>query len=324
MWKSRRVRTVALVAAAAVVLIAGAMMATGGDDPPVQVTFHDTVLPGPPDLSDTPDTTTTQQTTSSTGALSTTTTLRPAPAHPATSTSTSTSTTFSSPTSVPPLATPTPTFPGMPPADSEVAFTCSTVSVTIRAGQSGTVTCTATSVKGYFGSVSISCAADQGVVCSREPGFFELSAGATRTVSVQLEPKQPLPPGGQKLNVNISALARLQAPARTVSVSVQVPGVTLACSPTDVTFSAYGPTVTDCTVTSGHGFSGTVTPTCWPSTGIYCAYFSPSSVTVPEDGSATFRVTLGRAPETTSGTYGFHVGFTDTAVMLITQHLIVP
>jgi hypothetical protein len=170
------------------------------------------------------------------------------------------------------------------------------------------VPCTATSLNGYFGSVYVSCGGAVGLTCTLDTPNLTIAAGGVSPVTARLTTVQPYPTGGTTSTARIMArVVSVSNRIRTVDVTVKIPGIVVACTPTDLTFSYYAQTATDCTVTGQEGFAGTVTLVCQPAQDQLPCFVSPSTITLPENGTGGFQVTLGITPETYSGVYNFHI-----------------
>ncbi len=196
-------------------------------------------------------------------------------------------------------------------------------SLTVAAGSSGTASCTVNSANGFVAPVDLSCTnLPAGVTCSYSPNPVTPpgngSVGSTLTGAVS-----PTAVGG---SFSVQARGVSGALIRTSSFTLQVSDFILTCTPSSLTIPLGGGSRTStCTATSQRSFAGEVTFDCASlPTGASCAY-SPASVTIPANGSATSVLTLTTTAATPAGTFAFTArGVSGSLVRNRTMTLSVP
>lgn len=147
---------------------------------------------------------------------------------------------------------PSPTAAAASPKPPAKTYNMACGTLTVGPGTSGSAPCTVTPAGGFTGKVALGCSAGAGLTCGIAPSEVSVGPDAPATATLTLAVDAAHPGGTSDLTLRADAGS---AP-RAVTVTVPVPTFSFTC-PTGATGG-----LTQCTLTSVGGFSGTVGITC--------------------------------------------------------------
>ncbi|MCB1037688.1 MAG: hypothetical protein KDD47_27900, partial [Acidobacteria bacterium] len=161
-------------------------------------------------------------------------------------------------------------------------------------------TCTVGSQQGFSGLAQLSCLAAPGTTCAFVPSTVSVPAGGGVTAKVVVSV-----PATGVLAGDYSATTFATAAGETTpfALSIQVPVLGLACSPSALTAAPGTSASASCILTKAAGQPGPVELRCdGEQPGIACS-FSPSTVTPPADVPVTVPLTVQVGSSASPGTH---------------------
>ncbi len=192
---------------------------------------------------------------------------------------------------------------------SNFNITCTPNPISIDIGDSGTVSCTISSVNGFHFPVDMNATGlPAGVTFSYNPDPVTPPAGSSVNTTLTLTVGSSVPSGSYPFSVTGKNDDLTRTFAMTLDVTnPPMPGFTVACSPTTFTTTPGNNTTGTCTVNSIQGFNGPVNLNCanLPA-GASCG-FVPDPVTPPANGSINSAITVTVAQSVPGGSYPFQV-----------------
>jgi len=204
------------------------------------------------------------------------------------------------------FATVTVTVNAPPPPDFTI--TANPVSLTIQAGSSGTSTITLTSINGFTGTVSlISAITPSGPTTSLSTNSVTLSSGGTATTLLTVSTTSSTAAGSYTAQVTGTSTSTSHATQLSVTVNgPPQPDFTISANPSSLSIPSGSSATSTITIAAVNGFSGVVSLSLAPSSGM-TATISPTSITT--SGTATLTVSV-----STPGSHTVRVTGTSGAV----------
>jgi plastocyanin len=192
---------------------------------------------------------------------------------------------------------------------SSFNISCTPNPVTIDIGDSGTVTCTISSVNGFHSPVDLDTTGlPAGVTFSFNPDPVTPPQNGSSNSTLTLTVGSGVAPGSYPFKVTGKNDDLTQTFDMTLEVPVPpMPDFTVSCSPSTFTTTPGNNATGTCTVSSIQGFNSPVDLNCanLPA-GVSCG-FVPDPVTPPADGSVNSAITVTVAQSVLGGSYPFQV-----------------
>jgi plastocyanin len=192
---------------------------------------------------------------------------------------------------------------------SSFNISCTPNPVTIDIGDSGTVTCTISSVNGFHSPVDMNTnGLPAGVTFAFNPDPVTPPTNGSSNTTLTLTVGSGVTPGSYPFTVTGKNDDLTQTFDMTLNVPVPPePDFTVACSPTTFTTTPGDDATGTCTVSSINGFNSPVDLNCANlPTGASCG-FAPDPVTPPANGSINSTITVTVGQSVLGGSYPFQV-----------------
>lgn len=198
---------------------------------------------------------------------------------------------------------------------SSFNISCTPNPVTVDIGDSGTATCTISSVNGFHSPVDLDTTGlPAGVTFSFNPDPVTPPQNGSANSTLTLTVGAAVPPGSYPFTVSGKNDDLTQTFDMTLNVPVPpMPDFSVSCSPSTFTTTPGNNATGTCTVNSIQGFNGPVDLNCTNlPAGASCG-FVPDPVTPPADGSVNSAITVTVAQSVLGGSYPFQVTGTNGA-----------
>jgi uncharacterized membrane protein len=198
---------------------------------------------------------------------------------------------------------------------SSFNISCTPNPVTVDIGDSGTATCTISSVNGFHSPVDLNTTGlPAGVTFSFNPDPITPPANGSSDSTLTLTVGASVPPGSYPFTVSGKNGDLTQTFDMTLNVPVPpMPDFAVSCNPSTFTTTPGNNATGTCTVNSIQGFNSPVDLNCanLPA-GVTCG-FNPDPVTPPADGSINSAITVTVDQSVLGGSYPFQVTGTNGA-----------
>jgi plastocyanin len=192
---------------------------------------------------------------------------------------------------------------------SSFNISCTPNPVTVDIGDSGTATCTISSVNGFHAPVDLNISGlPAGVTFSFNPDPATPPQNSSVDSTLTLTVGAAVPPGSYPFTVSGKNDDLTQTFDMTLNVPVPpMPDFSVSCSPSTFATTPGNNATGTCTVNSIQGFNSPVDLNCanLPA-GVSCG-FVPDPVTPPADGSTNSAITITVAQSVLGGSYPFQV-----------------